>query len=166
MPFTWNENLATGGKINSSMLQEIKTKTDSAATTIGIPKFSWTTKITAVAPGVLIKADQQTEIRNAIDYVHTNRTCSTHFTSVLTTYNSAQNSTFKSTVYATNYSNQNASYCDSQNTTVNSSNYSTENGTVYSDNYYAAKGSNDNTVYSSNYYAANSGHCATVYYTK
>lgn len=151
MPFTWTENIDVGTKLTPAQANEIKTKTDSTATTIGISPWSWSTTVTSgIAVDKQINTNIYTELRQAIDYVYDNRTCASHYSSNCPTNNSTQNSSYKSTVYDANRATEHSSNCGAYDGSVNGTNRSTENSTVYSGNNYAAHSGQNSSVAGSN----------------
>lgn len=159
MPFVWNQSIAAGTAVTKNQLEEVKTNANSTASQIGISQWSWTTDFNnGLAQNQPIKASLHTETRNAIDYLHDNRTCPTHYISNLSSNNGTINTNHNGTVYSGQCSNVNSGVLGAYNGGVNG-----HNSTVYSGQNSSYNGTVNSSVNSTQYSGVNTSQNTTYY---
>lgn len=155
MAFLWTP-VSAGTIATAAQINEVKTNTDTLASNLGIPAYSWSEM--PVSAGDKMEAAQMTELQNALSYINTNNVCSADYaihysgndTNQDTNIDGTRNVTINSGVETGYNNNYDPGYDNDLHTGYNVSVQTTNYGAYCS----AALGSRDVTVYSVANYAA------------
>ncbi len=121
MAFTWTENVSPGQPVNAAGLNEIKTNVDSIYSYLSLTRSGCTSgagwsKLPVSSGDAIESADFQ-ELRNAIDYAHTNwcrynysAYCSYQYTSQYSSVKSTNYTSYVSSVVSVVYSGHQSMY--------------------------------------------------------
>jgi hypothetical protein len=131
MSFSWT-SVSAGTKIIPTHFNEAKTNTDTLCANLGISNYSWSEL--PVATAGKIEYDDLVELRNALDYVHDNNVCSSHFTTHNSTNRSGPHySSYQNNVDTGHHGTHNSSY----NNNVDTGFYGTYHGSHRSGPHYS-----------------------------
>jgi len=172
MAFSWT-TIDDGTIITSAQWDEIKTNVDTLTSNLGIAAYTWSELPVTADVNTPDIPDLQ-ELRNALDYVNDNNTCSSYNAALDSTVNSGRDISVNNSVYSSRDSSENSTVNLSLYSTVYnphcSTNYSSRDSTVdsnkdttnYSTKYTSVLTTKYNTVYSDLHSPYNSGANASV----